>query len=301
MGYTMLVDANNLYYRAWHGAQGRDMTADGVSTATLVLFMATLSRLVRDWTPTKLSVVWDGGKSRYRTALRSEYKATRDHSDEGPELWETQLLVRTLLVLMGVQQDACDGFEADDVIAGYWHMSDTPVRIVSNDKDLTQLCGGNPQQQWCDVLRLSSSNTESVLWGAKEVKEHFGCWPTEVPLLLALMGDKADNIEGIYGIGPKKAIKIMEESGFNVVKVLEHPKVKDHAELIKDNLMLTNLRAPLPGMNLKPLGDFKPVLPGHQDWRELEYFLKKYKLTTILTKLRERTYWKSSPRVFGVH
>lgn len=294
----MLFDGNNLYYRAWFASQKGSMTANGVSTGPLVIFMSTLSNLVRRYGPTKVGVCWDGGKSKFRTQVRSEYKANRDHSDYSDAVYDGRLLIQTLLALCGVPQISREGYEADDLIAGFWSTAEEPVMIVSNDKDLTQLCGANPQGFLTQVARLSSADTGTDIWGAEEVEAHYGCSPRHLPLLMALMGDTSDNIEGIHGIGPKRALKILKESNFNTIETLNHDLVWEHATLVRSNLMLINLRLPLAGMDLRPIKPFNPTGPDHEDWPHLHKFLRQYQLNHMRSQLAEKSYWEPVATAF---
>lgn len=295
----MLVDANNLYYRAWFASQKKEMSAEGTPTGTLVVFLGTLSSLIRDLRPTRVGVCWDGGKSAFRTQVRPSYKANRDHSEYSDSMYDSRMLIQTALALMGIPQISRQGYEADDLIAGFWETAEEPVQIVSNDKDLTQLCGPNPKGHKTVAVRLSNGQTGTERWGAAEVEAHYGCEPHSLHLLMALMGDTSDNIEGIPGIGPKRALKILQDSNFNAIQMFQHPKVADHAELVRSNMMLIGLRKPLAGMALRAIKEFDPVKPGHEDWSELEKFLKKYQLSQILHRINEDRYWEQPKNQFG--
>jgi DNA polymerase-1 len=297
----MLVDANNLYYRSWFGSRnGSHMEANGVNTGPLVIFMATLSRLIREHSPSHVAVVWDGGKSEFRTQVRPEYKANRQEQlDHAESVYNGRVLIQKFLAICAIQQVAREGFEADDVIAGFWSDAEQDIVIVSNDKDLTQLCGSNPKGHLTSVIRLSSSETGTDLWHEEEVEAHYGCTPKQLPLLMALMGDKSDNISGIPGIGPKKGLKILQESNFNTIEVLSHPKVEEHADLVRSNLALVTLRSPLGGMNLNPILEFDPVNPTDaEDWEYLLTFLTDHELHQIHDKMIENSYWVRPPNAF---
>lgn len=296
---ALLVDGNNLYYRSWFANQRNEMSAEGTPTGCLVIFMATMSSMIRSLQPTKIGVCWDGGKSAYRTQVRASYKANRDHSDYSDAVYGGRVLVQTALALCGIPQISRQGYEADDLIAGFWYGAEDPVTIVSNDKDLLQLAGPNPQGHDTRVIRVSTGDVVTDAWGPDEVLKHYGCSPAQLALLMALMGDKADNIEGIPGIGPKRALKILNESNHNTIGVLNHPKVVDHAQLVRSNLMLISLRMPIAGMDLRPIKPFDPVQPGHQDWEHLEKFLNQYQLKQIKTKITEDRYWSQPQNTFG--
>jgi len=120
-----------------------------------------------------------------------------------------------------------EGFEADDIIAGLSRQaasSGIPVTIVSSDKDMLQLVSD-------DILVLNPYKGSGLLYGKEEVFKDFGVAPAQIPDVLSLTGDAADNIPGIPGIGEKTAVKLILEFGsldklLNNINGISNEKIK---------------------------------------------------------------------------
>ena len=169
-------------------------------------------KLLKDKQANKIAVAFDMGKPTFRHELYSEYKANRVECPE--DLKEQMPYFRKIVEALGLVCVEKEGFEADDIIATLalnLASEETPVMVVSGDKDLTQLVGPNITV-W-DAMR-------DILYNAEAVKEKFGVTPEQIRDYLALMGDSSDNVPGVRGIGPKTAQRLMEEFG-DIEKMLE--------------------------------------------------------------------------------
>jgi DNA polymerase-1 len=121
---------------------------------------------------------------------------------------------------------------------------------------------------------------QQMMW-FDEVREKWGCGPDDIRYVKAISGDSSDNIIGVKGVGPKTAIKILEESGWLLDVACQHKKLKDHKELILSNLNLVVLR--------NVAGTLGPILWSdhllgqgmEKDYRD---FLEKYELSSLLKR-----------------
>jgi len=161
-------------------------------------------------------------------------------------------VIKELTALMGIPIVESQGVEADDLIASYAarHASvGNPVGIVSADKDLAQCL--NP---WvCQWLPPPTANPK-LGWRTLEasgVEEKFGVGPQQIADYLALVGDTADNIPGVPGVGPKTAAKWLQDHGdlegvIRKANYLTPPRfqvlVSRHVEQIRLNRQLTGLK-----------------------------------------------------------
>lgn len=210
MDRLWIVDGHAAFFRAYHAIRG-GMTSPvtGEPTHLVYGFTGTLLNMIRTHQPTKLVVVIDaaGDTETFRTKLYADYKANRDEAPEdfGPQVERCLELLR----LMRIPVFGLEGVEADDTIASIITQcaakhSDLAIRIASRDKDLTQLC--SPRVDMFDAMK-------DALVTPSDVFKTEGVEPHMVGDILALMGDTADNIPGVPGIGPKTAAKLIIEHG----------------------------------------------------------------------------------------
>jgi len=199
-----LVDGSHAIFRAYH-ALPHLSTRTGVPTNAVYGFTTMLLRAIREGSPTHLAVAFDEEAKARRAKIYSEYKATRGPAPE--DLTPQFPLVRRVLEAMRVPAIGFPGYEADDVIATLARRARAQgweVVIVTGDKDLMQLVD--------DSLRSYDSMYEKW-YGPKEVEEKWGVPPLQVGDLLALTGDKIDNIPGVPGVGEKTAASLLKEYG----------------------------------------------------------------------------------------
>jgi len=199
-----LVDGSHTIFRAYH-ALPHLSTRQGVPTNAVYGFTTMLLRAIREGNPTHLAVAFDEEAKAKRSELYAEYKATRGAPPE--DLTPQFPLVRRVLEAMRVPAIGFPGYEADDVIATLARRARAQgweVVIVSGDKDLMQLV--------VDGIRCYDSMYEKW-YGPAEVEEKWGVPPQQVADLLALTGDKIDNIPGVPGVGEKTAAGLLKEYG----------------------------------------------------------------------------------------
>jgi len=206
---VLLLDAFGLIFRSYHAFVDRPiLNADGKNISALFGFFKTLFQLARDQKPTHLVVMYDSRTATFRDELYAEYKAQRDAAPD--DLIAVLPEIEALLAALGVPVLQRDGFEADDLIAtgARWcREHDVDCLIVSNDKDLLQMVGGSVK-----ALRSGFKGGWTVV-GPDEVFETRGVHPHQIADWLALVGDTADNIPGVKGIGDKTAIGLLAQFG----------------------------------------------------------------------------------------
>lgn len=216
-----LIDGYAQFFRAYHAIRTRmSSPVTGEPTNMTFGFVGMLLKLLRrdapqlqgDGDPAYLAVALDigGDHGTFRSTLYPAYKATRDAPPEdlAPQVARALRILETI----GVPVIGAAGFEADDVIATIasaysLRHPDVRVRIISKDKDLKQLLGeGSPRTQMYDI------HTD-VLITEQTLKDELGITPAQVIDMLTLMGDTADNVPGVHGIGPKTAAQLIAEYG----------------------------------------------------------------------------------------
>lgn len=194
----LLVDGSSYLYRAYHALPPLTNAA-GEPTGAIYGVISMLRRLIEDYRPVHMGVVFDAPGKTFRDALFAEYKANRPPmpDDLAAQLEPLKAVVRA----MGLPLIEVGGVEADDVIgtlAVRGRDEGLTLLISTGDKDMAQLVNGGV------TLLNTMSNT---LLDRDAVVEKFGVPPEQIIDYLALVGDTSDNIPGVPKVGPKTAAK----------------------------------------------------------------------------------------------
>jgi DNA polymerase I len=299
----LLLDGNNVLVRAAEATRRAALSADGVPTAALLVFINVLSRHVRAERPDALVVCWDGGRSAYRTAVYPGYKAHRsERPAEDPE--RPFGLCKEFLSLCNLQHVERPGWEADDLIARYCQLHrehrlgprDGEIVIISSDHDLLQLLGPGVTQ-----VKVSSRPPDDR-WDAERVQSDLGCTPALLPYSMALQGDPGDGVPGMRGVGPKKAVKLLEAASGDWGVLLDSLS-PDNRELVELSHRLVDLREldyGTLGLRLAMPQYFQPTLPGDAAFGLLLDFLNRYQLRSVIERVVAGTLWGSPAEVGDV-
>jgi len=205
-------------YRAFYAPMLRMNAPSGMPTKVPFLFNNILKRILKDYRPEYLGIVFDPSGPTFRDKIFEKYKA---HREPMPDEMRVQLpYVKKLCEAMRLPMLEVQGFEADDVIgtlAVKAAKNNIEVLIVSNDKDMMQLV--NPGVR---ILRTGSGGAKAdTIVDAAKVTEILGVPPEKVIDLMSLLGDTVDNIPGAKGIGEKGATELIQKYG-SVESALDH-------------------------------------------------------------------------------
>ena len=210
--HLYLVDGSAYIFRAYHRLPPLT-NPEGTPVGAVYGYTTMLWKLADDLDkadgPTHLAVVLDKSGKSFRNEIYPEYKANRPPAPE--DLVPQFPLIRDATRAFSLPLIEEPDVEADDMIATYARAAQRQgwdVTIVSSDKDLMQLVGEENGAR-IDMLDTMKSNRIYI----PEVEEKFGVPPELVGDVLSLMGDSADNIPGIFGVGPKTASKLIAEHG----------------------------------------------------------------------------------------
>jgi DNA polymerase-1 len=213
-----LVDAMAHVYRAFYAPMMRMNAPNGMPTKVPFLFSNILKRLLKDYQPEYLAIVFDPPGATFRDRIFEKYKAQRQPMPD--EMRQQLPYVRKLCEAMRMPVVEVEGYEADDVIgtlAVKGGKGGLEVLIVSNDKDMMQLVGDRVK-----TLRTGSGGAKGdMIVDAERVQEILGVPPERVVDLMSLMGDTVDNIPGAKGIGEKGAAELIQKYGL-VENALDH-------------------------------------------------------------------------------
>ncbi len=213
-----LVDAMAHIYRAFYAPMNRMNAPSGIPTKVPFLFNNILRRLLKDYQPDYVGIVFDTRQPTFRDKLFEKYKAQRPSMPD--ELSQQLPYVRRLCEAMRLPILELDGYEADDVIGALAQQAakkNLDVLLITNDKDMMQLVDKNVR-----VLRTGPGGAKGdVIVDEARVKEILGVPPEKVVDVMSLMGDTIDNIPGAKGIGEKGATELIQKYG-SVENALEH-------------------------------------------------------------------------------
>jgi DNA polymerase I len=206
-----LIDAMGYIFRAFYAPMPvRFRSPSGVPTNVPYLFSTMMRKLIKDWKPDYLGVVFDVSAPTFRDKLFTAYKAQRQPM---PEELSLQIpFVRRYCEAMRLPILENPGYEADDVIASLARQAvkkKLEVLVVTSDKDLFQLVGG--------PVRVLNPAKGDLLVDAKKVEEIMGVPPEKVPDVMALMGDSIDNIPGARDPNEKPAPGERRKAGIGEV------------------------------------------------------------------------------------
>jgi 5'-3' exonuclease len=209
----LLVDGYYYAYRSFHALIGLT-NPQGEPIGAVFGFLKALRRMQKDLQPDRAAVVWDQGIPARRSTLQPEYKAQRA---EMPEALESQLpLLRTLITLIGFPSVALPDTEADDLMASYAYAARAQgweCVLATADKDLFQIVAPDIRIYTTQKTELANPKDTHALLDAERVRRKWGVAPEQLGDLLSLVGDSADNIPGIPGIGPKGAAALLNAHG----------------------------------------------------------------------------------------
>ncbi len=201
----LLIDGTAMAYRAFY-AIAELSRKDGTPTNAVYGFIKLFRNLVDTWKPTHAAVVFDKGMPQARLELLPTYKAQRK---EMPDSLRDQIeAIKEYLDAATVPCLFEEGEEADDILASLAAFGGSPaskVLIATSDKDMFQLVN--------DTCLIAAMTKAGVVMGAAEVKEKTGVEPRQIVDWLAMVGDTADNIPGVPGVGEKTAAKLMAQFG----------------------------------------------------------------------------------------
>ena len=198
----ILVDGSSYLFRAYHALPPLT-NAKGMPTGAIYGVINMLRRLLKDYSPTHMAVVFDPKGPTFRHELYPTYKANRQVMPNDLQI-QIPILFQAIEAL-GIPLIIVPNVEADDVIATLTHAAENEklyTLVSTSDKDLAQIV--NDQTSLINTM----SNTKLDIPG---VKQKFGVWPHQIIDYLTLVGDSVDNIPGIPNVGPKTAAKWLEQ------------------------------------------------------------------------------------------
>lgn len=216
----LLVDGSSYLYRAFHALPPLT-NKQGTPTGAVYGVLRMIRKLIEEEQPDRVAVIFDAKGKTFRHKLFKQYKATRPPMPDDLRLQIEPL--HALIKALGIPLLCVDEVEADDVIGTLAHeavVDKHRVLVSTGDKDMAQLV--NEHVSLINTMNDTRMNVEGVT-------EKFGVAPEQIIDYLALIGDKVDNIPGVPGVGPKTAVKWLQQ--FETMQ-----GVIDHADEIKGKI-----------------------------------------------------------------
>lgn len=282
----VLIDGHSILNRAFFGIP--DLTnGEGLHTNAVYGFLNILFRILEEEKPDYLTVAFDVHAPTFRHKMYEEYKGTRKPMAE--ELRQQVPVIKEVLKSMGVAIVEQEGYEADDVLGTIARRSEKEglfVSLVSGDRDLLQLASERVKIR---IPKTKRTGTEIEDYYAKDVKEKYQVTPEEFIDLKALMGDSADNIPGVPGIGEKTATALIVsygsiEEAYRHVDEIKPPRaqknLREHYDMAQMSKTLATIVTDAPityCLEQAVLGDlFTPEAYGWMEKLEFKQMLGRF-------------------------
>ena len=276
----VLVDGSSYVYRGFHALRTQLTTSRGEPTGAILVVMNMLLKLIKDYQPPHIAVVFDAPGRTFRDEIFAEYKAHRPGMPDDLRSQIEPLL--QIIRAQGIPVLRIPGVEADDVIgtlARRAAQTGQTVLISTGDKDMAQLVDGS--------ITLVNTMTNTVL-DREGVKLKFDVYPEQIVDYLALVGDTSDNIPGIEKVGPKTGAKLLQQyCGLDelVSRVAEVPgKVGENLRAGLATLELSRRLATIRTDLDVPLS-IEELIPAAPDMRALRELYQHYELRGLLRQL----------------
>lgn len=228
----VIIDGSSLLYRAFY-AIPHLTDAQGHPTNAVYGFLNMLLKLYGELDPQYVAVAFDKSKHTFRNDLFDGYKATRKPAPD--DLRPQFALIREVLACLGICVLEQEGYEGDDIIGTLARRTAADgyaVAVVTGDRDALQLVTDDV------TVYLTKKGITNMLAVTPAVMEsEYGYTPAQVIDMKALMGDTADNIPGVPGVGEKTALKLISQFGsvHGVYEHLDEVKGKKLQEKLADN------------------------------------------------------------------
>ena len=204
----LLIDGHAMAYRSFYALP--ELTApDGTPTNAILGFFNMILKIMDEWDPSEVIVVFDAKGPTFRHESYEDYKKGRKPT---PEEFKIQLpILQSMLRSFGMKVEIREGVEADDVIASTAIKSSKEGRDVlalSSDKDLMQIL-----RPGIRMIRPLVGISSFKIYDTETFTDEYGFAPSQMPDYLSLLGDKIDNVPGVPGVGKKTASELIISYG----------------------------------------------------------------------------------------
>lgn len=227
-----LIDGYSIIYRSYFAfIRNPIVNGKGENVSAIFGFFNTLFSIYRKFTPDLIMVAMDSRGPTFRHEIYDQYKANREKAPQ--DLHNQVKPIIDILGAMGIPVVKKEGLEADDLMGALaleQERKGGEAYIISGDKDLMQLVTDH-------IFMLKPDKSQFIKMGPREIMEEKGVRPDQIIDYLSLMGDASDNVPGVAGIGPKTAVKLLEQFGNleNLYDNLEKVSAKGQRQKLTEN------------------------------------------------------------------
>ncbi len=282
----MVLDGHSMAFRAFYALPAENFaTSSGQHTNAVHGFTSMLINLIKEQKPTHVAVAFDVSDD--TTFRKAEYDGYKGGRNETPREFSGQIeLIEKVMTAWGIKTISMPGFEADDILATLAAQGDAAgfeVLLVSGDRDTFQLITDN-----VFVLYPKTGVSNIPRMDAEAIETKYFVTPPRYSDLAALVGETADNLPGVPGVGPKTAAKWINLYG-GLEGILENldsiggkvgDSLREHIESVKRNRrlnrLLTDLELPV------TLNDLEEPRPDHD---AIEDIFDRLEFKTLRTRL----------------
>lgn len=290
MEEAVLIDGNSLLFRAYYAtaSMGNFMVnKDGIPTNAVFGFANMLTKIL-EGNPKYICVAFDYGKRTFRNDLMDTYKATRKATPD--ELKVQFAMVREFLDAYNIPYKELEGYEGDDIIgtlACLGEKQNLKISIYTSDKDAFQLVSDQTT-----IYRTIKGVSQLEPYTPDTLKEKFNLEPDQIRDFLGLMGDSADNIPGIKGVGEKTALKLLDK--YKTIEGLQEHMDEINGKMgekIRENIELGLLSKEMATILTDiPLDiSLEECLYEGYDFEKLRSFYQKYDMNSLLKRISMET------------
>ena len=287
---VLLIDGNSLTYRAYYGSvyaykNGPLKNTKGQHVNAVLTFFRMVVNLIDKYEPTHILVAFDKGPKTIRHEKLKSYKAGRKKTPM--ELIEQFPIVKEMLSKMQIPFYELDNIEADDIIGTLAKKFENSANIfvVSSDKDLYQLVNEN-----ISIISPQNGNNPDDIILDKDFYDRFQYYPNQTIDFKALVGDSSDNLPGVKGLGPKTAIKLLND--YNTLEKI-YENIDEIKSSIKEKLLIDKEMAFLCKeiatliLDVENIFTLDNIINKYNINDELISFFEKYDLYSLIKKYKK--------------
>jgi len=278
----VLVDGSSYLFRAFHALPPL-VTSRGHPTGAVKGVINMIRSLMKNYPDSHIAIVFDAKGKTFRNEIYTEYKA---HRPPMPDELRSQIKpIHEIVQAMGLPLLIVEGVEADDVIgtlASQANHHGIDTLISTGDKDLAQLVSPH--------VTLINTMTSEVL-DEEGVQNKFGVQPSQFIDYLALVGDKADNIPGVPGVGPKTAVKWLEQYHDMEGVIANAEEIKGKiGERLRENIDQLRLSYQLATIkrDVELEVGINALIPGEEDGQELHRLFSEMEFKSWIKELESQ-------------
>ncbi len=278
----ILVDGSSYLFRAFHALPPL-VSSKGQPTGAVKGVINMIRSLIKNYEDSNIAIVFDAKGKTFRSKIYKEYKATRPPMPD--ELRSQIEPIHQIITAMGLPLLIISDVEADDVIGTLSQQATEQgisTLISTGDKDLAQLVN--------DKVTLINTMTNEVL-DTESVVTKFGVAPNRIIDYLALMGDKSDNIPGVPSVGPKTAVKWLQEFG-SMEGIIENADAVGGkvGEKLRDNIDLLRLSYELATIKMDVELDVRisDLVAGEEDQQKLHEIFSEMEFKSWIKELEDQ-------------